>query len=146
MSKKLHHIGIVVRNLDEALKQYIDILGAKPWEKGIVELPKQGLRLAHINIDGGTTIELMQPTNTENRMGRFLKEHGEGFFHFNVFTDDFDTDVKTLKEKGFAVEVEETKDLFPGYTLRMAWLPPKDTRGIWMEFADSMSVPPEERR
>ncbi|MFC2045338.1 VOC family protein [Chloroflexota bacterium] len=144
MSKKLHHIGVVVNDVDEALKQYIDILGAKPWDKGIVEMPK--LRLAHVNIDGGATIELMEPTDNQSRQGKFLKERGEGLFHFNVFTDDFDTDVKRVREKGFNIEVEETKDLFPGYTLRMAWVPPKDARGVWIEFADSTSVPPEERR
>jgi len=88
----------------------------------------------------------MEPTNSSNRQGKFLKERGEGVFHINIFTDDFDGDVKTLRKKGFTVEVEEAKDLFPGYTLRMAWLRPADARGVWIEFADAKSVPPEERQ
>lgn len=146
MSKKLHHVGIVVKNLDEVLKQYIDMFGLKAWSRGIVDMRREGLRVAHIDIDGGTTIELMEPTNSESRQGKFLKERGEGLFHINLFTDDFDSDVKALRKKGFTVEVEEAKDLFPGYTLRMAWLRPADTRGVWIELADSKSVPPDERR
>jgi methylmalonyl-CoA/ethylmalonyl-CoA epimerase len=146
MSKRVHHIGMVVKNVDGALKQYIEMFGVKPWSKGVVEMRKEGLRVAHLDIDGGASIEFMEPTNSESRQGKFLKERGEGVFHINFFTDDFDADVKALRRKGVAVEVEEAKDLFPGYTLRMAWIRPADTRGVWIELADATSVPPEERQ
>ena len=146
MSKQLHHVGIVVKDVEEALNQYINMLGVTPWQKGIVEVREVGLRLAHIDIGEGASIELMEPTNAENRQARFLRERGEGLFHINLFTDNFGGDVKELREKGLTVEIEEDKEAFPGYMLRMAWLQPKDTRGLWIELADSSSVPPDQRQ
>jgi methylmalonyl-CoA/ethylmalonyl-CoA epimerase len=141
MIKRLDHVGIIVNNMDEALKSYTNILGLPPLDKGIIRLPdKEGVQLVLLRI-GDNFIELIQPTNFQNREGRFLRERGEGLFHLSIFTESFDAEVKALKEKGFAVEEEEIKTLFPGYTLRLAWLPPKDTQGVWIELVDSASVP-----
>lgn len=140
MFKKLDHVGIVVNNIDEALKSYMNILGLQPWDKGIVKISDKGLRVVLLRI-GDNSIELIQSTDSQNREARFLRERGEGLFHLSIFTESFDAEVKALKGKGFTVEEEETKTLFPGHTLRLAWLPPKDTRGVWIELVDSASRP-----
>ena len=140
MSKRLDHVGIVVNDIDEALKLYSNMLDLSPWEKGIAKIPDKGLQVVLLGI-GDNSIELIQPTDSQNREARFLKERGEGLFHLSIFTDNFDAEVKALKDKGFAVEEEETKTLFPGHTLRLAWIPPRDTRGVWIELVDSASVP-----
>ena len=89
----------------------------------------------------GNKFSEIQPTDSHNREAKFLKERGEGLFHLSIFTESFDAEVKALKDKGFTVEEEETKTLFPGHTLRLAWLPPKETRGVWIELVDSTGVP-----
>jgi hypothetical protein len=61
--------------------------------------------------------------------------------HSSIFTESFDAEVRALNEKGFTVEEEETKSLFAGCTLRSAWIPSKDTRGVWIALVDSTSVP-----
>jgi len=141
MSKRLDHVGIVVNNIDDALTSYTNMLGLRVWDKGIVKIPEKGLQLVLLQI-GDNFIELIQPTpGSQNREARFLKERGEGLFHLSIFTERFDAEVEELKGKGFRVEEEEIKALFPGHTVRLAWLPPRDTRGVWIELVDSASVP-----
>ena len=143
--KRMDHVGIAVNNIEDALKLYVDMLNLTPWDRGIVEIADKGLKVVLLPI-GENNIELLQPTNPENREARFLRERGEGLFHITIETDNFDTDVKTLKEKGFAVEEEVTTGLFHGYMLRLAWLPPEDTQGVWIELVDLASVPASLKR
>jgi methylmalonyl-CoA epimerase len=140
MFKKLDHVGVVVNNIDEALKLYTKMLGVTPWDKGIVKIPEKGLQLVLLGI-GDSFIELIEPSGSQSREARFLKERGEGLFHLSIFTESFDLEVERLKGKGFPVEEEEIKTLFPGYNVRLAWLPPRDTRGVWIELVDSASLP-----
>lgn len=116
------------------------MLGLTPWDKGIVRNPEHGLQVVLLPI-GDSFIELIEPIGPESRFSRFLKERGEGLFHLSIFTEDFDAEVKSFKAKGFPVQEEEAKNLFPGYTVRLAWLPPEATRGHWIELVDAASVP-----
>ena len=144
MSCTLHHVGIVVSNLEEAIRLYSNIPGLTPRDKGVIKLPKVGLQQTHFRI-GHNFIEVIEPIKTEDgsesRFAKFLRERGEGLFHLSIFTDDFDKDVSALKEKGFSVAVEEVRDLYPGYTIRLAWLHPEETRGVWIEYVDAASHP-----
>jgi methylmalonyl-CoA epimerase len=130
---------MVVQDLEKASALYRDMLGLKPWGKGIVEDEENGVRILSMP-SGGTFVELMQPTREDNRMGRFLKERGEGLFHLCYFSDDFDNDVKAIKEKGFEVE-EEVAHLSPEHPFRLAWIPPTSTTGLWIEIADKAAIP-----
>jgi methylmalonyl-CoA/ethylmalonyl-CoA epimerase len=140
MFRKLNHVGIVVKNLEEAGKMCVDILGLEPWEAGTLELkgPK-GIRIKLFRI-GNNSIELIEPVGTRSRAYRQLKEKGEGLFHLSIFTDDFDAEVKALREKGYEVE-EETKPMM-GYNTKLAFLPPEKTKGVWIELVDSASIHP----
>jgi methylmalonyl-CoA/ethylmalonyl-CoA epimerase len=144
MSIVLDHVGIVVKDLEETIKLYGDIFGVTPWDKGITEVPGVDLRQTQLRI-GKNYLELLQPVETDgpstNRTARGLRERGEGLFHLSVFVDDFDTRIKALKEKGFNPEEEEVDDLFPGYNVRLAWLKPEETKGVWIEFVDETSLP-----
>jgi methylmalonyl-CoA/ethylmalonyl-CoA epimerase len=144
MSCKLDHVGIVVNNLEETIKLYGDILGITPWSKGITNVPEAGLRQTQLRI-GDSFIELIEAGKTEHalesRPGRCLRERGEGLFHITFFVDDYDKRISDLKKKGFTVEEEKTKKLFPGYTLRIAFLKPEQTRGVYIEFVDEKSQP-----
>ena len=138
---KLHHVGIVVNNIEEAARLYsnmFDMTSVQSW--GVKEVPDSGLKFITLFRDN-LRIELIEPIRANSRFDRFLKERGEGLFHINIFTDDFDAEVKALKEKGFVVEVEEKTATFPGYMLREAWLRPEDTRGVWIVLADARGIP-----
>jgi methylmalonyl-CoA/ethylmalonyl-CoA epimerase len=143
MSIALDHIGIVVKDLEQAIKLYGDIFGVEPWDKGITEVPGADLRQTQLRI-GNNFLELLQPTVTNppmNRTARGLVEKGEGLFHLSVFVDDFDTRIRALREKGFTPEEEVVDDLFPGYVVKLAWLKPEETKGVWIEFVDKESLP-----
>jgi methylmalonyl-CoA epimerase len=139
LSKTFDHLGIVVKDLDKAVSLYQDILGLKLWRQGIIEDKENGVRLTSLPT-GGTFVELMQPLREDNRMGRFLKERGEGLFHLCFFCDDFDNEVKALKEKGYEVQEEEAH-ISEGNPFRLAWIPPTSTTGLWIELADAAAIP-----
>ena len=100
MSVKFDHLGIVVKDIDKAASLYSEMLGLTPWDKGVIEDSENGVRLLSLPT-GNTFIELIQPIRSENRFAHFLRERGGGLFHLCFFTDNFDKEVGTLKEKGF---------------------------------------------
>lgn len=143
--KRMGHVGIAVNDIEASLKRYVDMLGLAPWDKGIVNIPEKGLKVVLLAI-GNNNIELLQPNGLQHRSAKFRKERGEGLFHITLESDDYDNDIKRLKEKGYAVEEEVTRSLFPGHAMRLAWLTPKSTDGIWIEIFDLASVPDSFRK
>jgi methylmalonyl-CoA/ethylmalonyl-CoA epimerase len=140
--KKLDHVSIVVTNIDETLKRYRNLFDWVPWDKGVTNIPEHGIKVALLPF-GDNSVELIEPTDNRSRFAKFLKERGQGPFHLCFFIDDFDAKVKALKEKGLAVEEEEAKNLFPGHTVRLAWLPSEISGGFWIELVDVLSLPSE---
>ncbi len=141
MSRRLDHVGIVVKDINEVSSLFGKMLGLTPWDKGVVEDSENGVRLLSLPT-GDTFIELIQPISSENRFARFLKERGEGLFHLCFFVEDYDEEVRELKEKGFTVE-EEVAHISPEHPFRLAWLPPESTRGVWIELVDMAALPEE---
>ena len=141
MSVRFDHLGIVVKDIDEAASLYSKMLGLTPWDKGVVEDSENGVRLLSLPV-GNTIIELIQPISSDNRFAIFLKERGEGLFHLCFFAEDFDKEVRALKEKGFTVE-EEVAHISPEHQFRLAWLSPESTSGVWIELADMAAIPEE---
>ncbi len=138
---KVDHVTFVVNNLDEAIKSFEKILQITPWDNGIVE-HKSEVRLAVLNTPGGARIELIEPgPNATNPMFGFLKKRGEGVFGLSVFTDDFDAEVRGLRERGIEVNVATQSFLFPEYPFRMGWVSDKDGHGVSVEFVDSQVLP-----
>ena len=140
MVKRLDHVGIVVRDLDDVLKMYGEMFGLSPWGKGIVNDAENGVRLVLLPV-GDSFVEFIQPTNSTNRYARFLEERGEGLFHLSFFTDEYDEKVGALKKRGIAVVEEVARTIFPGYAVRLAWVPPESARGVWIELVDMTSMP-----
>ncbi|MBN1368011.1 MAG: VOC family protein [Dehalococcoidales bacterium] len=138
MFKKLNHVSHIVENLEEALKLYEDILRLKPWAPGIVELKKQGARLVWLPI-GDNFIELIEPTDSNNRFARHLKEKGEGLFHLSIFAEDYDKEIAELKAKGYEVD-EETFVFQKDSVAKLAFLSPNQTKGAWIEILDMASI------
>ena len=142
MIKKVDHVIMAVKNVDQAVADYGKILGLTPEDGRIRELPKA--RIGMLPVPKGARIELVErrPGGEENRHSKFLKEHGEGVVGLSIFIDDFDAEIARLKKKGVKVTVEEQKDLHPGYPFRMAWVPPEEAHGVWLEIVDDDALPP----
>jgi methylmalonyl-CoA/ethylmalonyl-CoA epimerase len=140
MFTKLDHVGIVVKNIEEAIKLYCDILHLD--SSGIQRISDGKVKLALLSI-GDNAIELIEPITSEGRFVKHLREKGEGLFHINIFCEDYDAEVAKLKEKGYKPEEEVVTEIAPSLPpLRMAWLPPEGTKGVWVEVADVASIPP----
>ncbi len=77
MINKIHHINLLVRDLEAAVAQYSRALAVADWEFG--ELPQRGVKTARFRA-GESWVVLVQPTDPEGVPGRYLAEHGEGLF------------------------------------------------------------------
>lgn len=142
MIKKIDHVTMVVKNMEEALQSYEKILHLKP-EPGrpIGNLPE--CRVAMLKTPEGARIEFIEPKpQVDTRFSRFLKERGEGVFGLSIFTEDFDEEVKSLSEKGVKTESDYQASIHPGHPFRIAWVPPEEGHGVWLEFVDSTALPP----
>ncbi|MFH1647246.1 MAG: VOC family protein [Chloroflexota bacterium] len=141
MIKKVDHVTLVVKNLEEAMKSYGDILHLEPWPQGIND-NRPEIRLVMLPVRSGARIELVEPDPAlDNRFSRFLRERGEGVFGICVFCEDFDAEIKSLRAKGVKFE-EETQDvLFPENPFRLAWVPPEAGHGVWIELVDARALP-----
>ncbi len=140
-SKKFDHVHFIVSNLDEALKSYEKLMGLTPTGKGGFRRDFEGGRLGMLPLHGAR-IEMVEPSAQNFRMFNFLKKRGEGLGGLSIFVEDFDKEIKTLREKGVTVEVMTTPVLDPKYPLRLGWVEADEAHGVWLEIVDATTVPP----
>lgn len=93
MFKQLDHIAIAVRNTEEALRFYRDVLRLKVLRSEV--LPGPGVRLTHLDM-GNVELQLVEPLATDHPISKFLDERGEGLHHLCWQTD---TDIQTAMER-----------------------------------------------
>ncbi len=129
-----HHIGIAVENLDAALAVYRDQLGLELDH--IESVPDQKLRVAMIPL-GDETIELLEPTDDESPVAKFLAKKGEGFHHLALEVRDLDAMLEQLKTRGVRLIDEEPREGAGG--TRIAFLHPKAGRGVLLELVENPS-------
>ncbi|MFQ5653495.1 MAG: methylmalonyl-CoA epimerase [Planctomycetota bacterium] len=121
---RLDHIGIAVRDLDEALRLWRDALGAHVEEVERVE--GDGVRVAFLDTGGGKT-ELLEPTRDDSPVARFLDRGGNGIHHVAYRVKHLDRVLEQLKEAGVALIDESPR---PGSRdTRVAFLHPRGTGG-----------------
>jgi methylmalonyl-CoA/ethylmalonyl-CoA epimerase len=142
MSKvvNIHHIGIIVPNIEKSLKFWQDILGI---ELDYVEnVYSMNLDLAWLPVDK-TRIELLQPTSQEaNEYYEFLRSRGPGVHHICLEVDNIDEMLLKLKEKHVGLK-NETAITLPGR--RLAFLEPEGTDGVIVELYELQKpIPIEE--
>ncbi len=134
MIDKIHHIGIAVHSLDDALKFYRDTLGLHVQVQDTIE--DQGVRAALLSI-GQSEIELLEPTRPDAGVAKFLERKGEGLHHICFQTEDVDGDLEALKAQG--VELVDQKSR-PGLAGMICFLHPKASRGVLVELATPMDT------
>jgi len=127
----LEHIGIAVSNLDDALKVYERILGLKVEKRRIIE--EQKIETALL-LAGDVKIELMEPTDEEGPVARFIKKRGEGMHHIALTVSNLEEFLQKIKEKGIALVDEKPRVGVEGY--RMAFLHPKSTKNVLIELCE----------
>lgn len=131
MIKRIHHIGIVVTSLDETLRLFESIFGLKAT---IVNDVMDGkARMALIPV-GDDEMELVQPIDPDTRIGRVLRTRGQGIYHISFSTDDIESEMARMKEKG--VLFDEQKPRIGGHGLRIASTKPETTGGLMIELTE----------
>jgi methylmalonyl-CoA/ethylmalonyl-CoA epimerase len=130
MLKGISHIGIAVRNLDEAIKVYTEALGAELEE--IQRAPEAGMAAAMLSL-GDDKIELMEPIGTEGTIAKFLESRGEGIQHICIEVDDIDKELESLSTKGIRLIDKEAREGIEG---RIAFIHPKSMNGVLIELVE----------
>ena len=128
MFEKLDHIGIAVKDLDQAMKLYRDAFGIEP--SMVYESSYTKAKIAFFPI-GEVRIELMQPVNPDSVLGTFLEKKGEGIQHIAYKVKDVDRSLTELERKG--VQLIDKKSRKVRENERVAFLHPKSTNGVLIE-------------
>lgn len=131
MIEQIDHIGIAVRDLDEALNIYMNILGLKPEGTEVIE--EQNVMVASFLV-GGVKIELLQPTDPDGPIGKFIEKRGEGLHHIAFRVENIDASLRDLSTKGVGLIDENARTGAGGS--RIAFIHPKNTKGVLIELVE----------
>ena len=130
MPKRIDHIAIIVRNIEQALLFYRDTLGITPSE--VKEVPTEQVRIAFLPMGGpgGSEIELIEPINADSSLAKFLEKRGEGLHHICLEVENIDTALAEMQAQGAPVLDEQPRIAAEG---RAIFLHPKGTNGVLLE-------------
>jgi methylmalonyl-CoA/ethylmalonyl-CoA epimerase len=128
MIKKVHHIGIAVKDLRDSVALFERVLGLKP--AAIEDVPCQQVSEAIFKVGEGMEIDLLEPTGPDSAVARFLERRGEGLHHICFEVDDVDAELKSMEAKGVELIDREGRD---GVSGRIGFLHPKSIKGVLVE-------------
>ena len=127
----IEHIGIAVKNMDEAISYYEDILGLKCY--AIEEVKDQKVKTAFFKV-GQTKIELLEATEPEGPIGKFIEKKGEGVHHIAFAVNKIENALKEAEEKNVSLIDKTPRKGAEG--LNIAFLHPKSTMGVLTELCE----------
>lgn len=128
---KVDHIGIAVPDLGEALKFYEGALGMKAADTEVVE--EQKVKVAFLPT-GDSELELLESTDPEGPIAKFIEKKGAGIQHVALRVDDIEAALAELKEAG--VKLIDEKPRYGAGGARIAFLHPKATGGVLLELCE----------
>jgi methylmalonyl-CoA/ethylmalonyl-CoA epimerase len=126
--KRIHHIAVLVEDIDTSLKFWRDILGIVPTQ--VTTNPQEAAQVAFLPL-GETEIELVQPTTPDTGLSRFLEKHGPGMHHLCLEVDDLMGILLQLKANGVVLINDQPKEGTDGRLY--AFIHPKSTHGVLLE-------------
>ena len=125
---KIEHIGIAVRDIDSANKVYEKLFGRPHYKTESVE--SEGVITSFFKC-GESKIELLEGTNPESPITKFIEKRGEGIHHIAFLVDDIVSEVERLKAEGFRVLNEKPKK--GADNKLVVFLHPKSANGVLIE-------------
>jgi methylmalonyl-CoA epimerase len=134
MFRRINHVGIVVKSIEEALVLYSERFGFQ--HSDIHEAPEEGMKTTMV-LMGGINIELMEPLTPESSVGKFLVRRGEGLHHLSFEVDDIDGTLKLLAAGGI-----QPVDAKSRYFLdsKVNFLHPNFTGGVLIELIQKVAI------
>jgi methylmalonyl-CoA epimerase len=123
----IHHVGIAVPSIDDAMHFYGDRLGLSIVDT--VEMPERQLKVVFVQA-ANMLIELLEPTDPNSTVSRFLERRGPGLHHLCFGTPDIRAHLRDLRDKGVELIDEEAR---PGAHGDVAFLQPSSALGVLVE-------------
>ena len=130
MLSGIHHIGIAVKNLDEAIQAYENTLGIQV--ESTHDASSRGIRVAMLSV-GNARLELVEPVGKESAMAQYIESHGEGIHHIGFEVDDISKELEALSAKGIKLRDREPRQ---GVTGTIAFLHPEAMNGVLVELIE----------
>ncbi|UCD05900.1 MAG: methylmalonyl-CoA epimerase [candidate division WOR-3 bacterium] len=127
---KLEHIGIAVKDIENQLRIWRDLLGFSL--KMISETPEQKVRVAMLDV-GGVTVELLEPTSEDSTIHKFIEKRGEGLHHLSFEVEDIKKSMEDLKNRG-AILIDEIPRK-GAHAAKIAFVHPRSTGGVLIELS-----------
>ncbi|UCE38504.1 MAG: methylmalonyl-CoA epimerase [Thermoplasmata archaeon] len=131
MIEKLDHIGIAVKDIDSTLKFYSEALGLKCTH--VEEVSGQHVKIAFLPV-GGVNLELLQSTDPEGAVAKFIEKKGEGIQHIAFKVENIEMAMQALKEKG--VEFIDAIPRKGAHGSKIAFLHPRSAHGVLIELVE----------
>jgi len=127
----IEHIGIAVKDLQESIAYYENILGLKCY--AVEEVADQKVKTAFFMV-GQTKIELLESTDPEGAIGKFIEKRGEGVHHIAYAVDDVALALEKMEDKSIQLIDKQPRKGAEG--LNIAFLHPKSTGGVLTELCE----------
>ena len=131
MIEKIDHIGIAVRSIEKASELFSNLLGLKVTGEERVE--EQKVKVAFLPL-GDSELELLESTEPEGPIARFIEKKGEGIQHIAFRVDNIEKTLEKLKKEG--IRLIDEKPRYGAGGAKIAFLHPKDTNGILIELSE----------
>lgn len=128
---KIDHIGIAVKNLEESLVFYRDVLGLDV--EGVEEVTDQKVKVAFLPV-GDTEVELLESTSEDGPIAKFIEKNGEGIQHIAFRVDNIEEAIAYMKEKGLRM-IDESPRYGAGGA-KIAFVHPKSSNRVLVELSE----------
>lgn len=126
--EKIEHIGIAVKNIDDSNSLFASLFGKAHYKIEAVE--SEGVKTSFFEV-GPNKIELLEATNENSPIAKFIEKKGEGIHHIAFAVDDIYSEMQRLEAEGFALINKEPKE--GADNKLVAFLHPKTTNGVLIE-------------
>ncbi len=127
----IEHIGIAVKNLDESIKYYEEVLGLECY--AVEEVKDQKVKTAFFQV-GDTKIELLESTDAEGPIGKYVEKKGEGIHHIAFAVNNIEKALEHAESKGVKLIDKQPRKGAEG--LDIGFLHPKSTHGVLTELCE----------
>ena len=131
--KKIEHLGIAVSNLEEANKTYSKLFNQEPYKLEVVE--SEGVSTSFFMV-GNNKIELLEATNPNSAIAKFIEKKGEGIHHVAFDVDDIYAEMERLRNEGFVILNEEPKK--GADNKLVCFVHPKSANGVLIELCQEI--------
>ncbi len=133
--KKIEHLGIAVKNLEEANKTYSKLFNQEPYKLETVE--SEGVSTSFFMV-GENKIELLEATNSNSAIAKFIEKKGEGIHHVAFDVEDIYVEMERLKKEGFVILNEEPKK--GADNKLVCFVHPKSANGVLIELCQEIPL------